>query len=150
MNLKAIPVRILISCFLGLQTLVALAVVADSPLILTSWASSSALIAMLRGADAASPRCVFGGHIVSTLAGMAMLLLFGPTPWAIGLGVALAVAAMWLGGMVHPPAAANAAIAMVIPTSMPLLGAVTLGGALGLAAIAWALWSREQQPAEIA
>ncbi len=139
MRSAPIPTRILISCFLGLQALVALAIWAKSPLIMTSWASSSALIATLRGAPSARPKAAFVGHIISTLAGMLVLILLGPSLWWIGLAVSLAVVAMWLTDTIHPPAAANAAIIFVTPVPLLWFGGVTLAGATGLAAIAFLL-----------
>ena len=139
MRVAPIPTRILISCFLGLQTLVALAIWAKSPLIMTSWASSSALIATLRGAPSARPKSAFMGHIISTLAGMLVLVLLGPSLWWIGLAVSLAVVVMWFTDNIHPPATANAAIIFVTPVPLLWFGGVTLAGATGLAAIAYLL-----------
>jgi CBS-domain-containing membrane protein len=139
MKFAITPVRIIIACCIGLQALVALAIWAHSPLIMTSWASSSALIAMLRSAPAARVKAVFGGHVVSTMAGMAVLIVLGPSVWWIGPAVSLAVLAMWATDTVHPPAAANAAIIFVTPVPLLWFGGVTLAGAAGLALVAYAL-----------
>lgn len=139
MRIFPVPARILLSCFVGLQALVALAIWAGSPLIMTSWASSSALIATLRNAPSARPKAAFAGHILSTLAGMLVFTLLGPSLWWIGLAVSLAVVAMWATDTVHPPAAANAAIIFVMPAPLIWFGAVTFAGATGLAAVAYLL-----------
>lgn len=97
------------------------------------------MIATLRNAPSARPKAAFAGHVISTLAGMLVFSLLGPSLWWIGLAVSLAVAIMWATDTVHPPAAANAAIIFVMPAPLVWFGVVTVAGAAGLAAVAFLL-----------
>lgn len=125
-------------CLIVLELLVALAHIVGSPLIMTSWASSAALILGPRDAPAARPIAVLMGHLVSSLVATAFLLA-GPSIWWIGPAVALSFALMAGLGVLHPPAAANAAILMITPTAPTWFLGATFVGASALAAMAWGL-----------
>lgn len=140
---------------------------ASVPLILTSWASSMGLITTATGTPPAAPWRVAGGHLVSGGVGLGFVLVAGPEDLTrlaaaplpaqlaaaglIGLAVACAVAAMWLTGALHPPAAANPAIALVSPLAVgwPYAGLV-IGGALALGAVSFAVHrlQRDAAPAQ--
>ena len=55
-------------------------------------------------AEPAQPRALIDGHLVATLAGLAMLQLTGPQAWAAAAAVGVAIAAMVVTGTFHPPA----------------------------------------------
>jgi CBS-domain-containing membrane protein len=116
--------------FAIVQAAILMVIALDVPMILTSWASSAALIGGLRASPAARPLAVSGGHIISGLVGMGALLLakqglpFDPL-WLIAPGVGLAVLLMTMTRLLHPPAAANPAITLVVPTE-PLSFAIAL------------------------
>jgi CBS-domain-containing membrane protein len=82
---------------------------------------------------------VSGGHIISGLVGLAALwvsrqgLPFDPH-WLIAPGVGLAVAIMAVTRLLHPPAAANPAITLVVPTD-PISFAIALFAGAGLLAL---------------
>lgn len=65
------------------------------------------LLFCLPGAPASSPRAVVLGHVVGSLAALAVVMGL-PGPYAPGLAVALAITGMKLLDCVHPPAAAYA------------------------------------------
>lgn len=118
------------------QAAILMVIALDVPMILTSWASSAALIGSLRSSPAARPLAVAGGHIVSGLVGLALLALakqglpFDPR-WLIAPGVGLAVLLMSITRLLHPPAAANPAITLVVPTlAMNFAFALFAGAAL--------------------
>jgi CBS-domain-containing membrane protein len=138
-------------------SLTAAALGAGVPLILTSWASSMALIVTATDQPAAHPARVAGGHVVSGLVGLGLVLAFGHLsltqlaagPGAaelaracalVGAGVTLALGAMMLTGALHPPAAANPLIILVSGAATPS-GALLLlvMGAAMLALVAFAL-----------
>jgi CBS-domain-containing membrane protein len=130
--------------FAIVQVAIIMVMALDVPMILTSWASSAALIGGLRASPAARPLAVSGGHIVSGLVGIAALVLakqglpFDPR-WLIAPGVGLAVLLMIATKMLHPPAAANPAITLVVPTD-PISFAIALfAGAALLAALTYLL-----------
>ncbi len=110
------------------------------PLMLTSWASSAALIAGFRTSPAARPAPAAIGHVVSGAIG-AILISFS-TQFSIDamllapVGAGLAVMAMMLARNFHPPAAANAAIPLVSDVVTQDFALAIICGALGLAAMA--------------
>jgi CBS-domain-containing membrane protein len=111
------------------------------PLAIIPFATSIVLVIGSPDAEPAQPRALIGGHIVSTLAGLALLKLTGPGAWAAAAGVGLAVLAMYLTGTFHPPAGINPLL--VISNNLPwtFLFTPVLAGALLLAAFAW-IWHR--------
>jgi CBS-domain-containing membrane protein len=133
MKTRLLPALI---AFLIVQAAIIMVFALDVPMILTSWASSAALIGGLRNAPAARPLAVSGGHIVSGLVGIGALLIarqglsFDPR-WLIAPGVGLAVALMAVTRLLHPPAAANPAITLIVPTE-PISFAIALFAAAGL------------------
>jgi CBS-domain-containing membrane protein len=116
----------------------------DVPMILTSWASSAALIGGLRASPAARPIAVAGGHIISGLVGLGALALskqgvpFDPR-WLIAPGVGLAVLLMSVTRLLHPPAAANPAITLVVPTIATNFAIALFAGAALLALLTFLL-----------
>ncbi len=137
MKSKILPALI---AFAIVQAAVLMVFALDVPMILTSWASSAALIGGLRASPAARPMAVSGGHIISGLVGLAALLIakqglpFDPI-WLIAPGVGLAVAMMAATRLLHPPAAANPAIALVMPTEPMSFAVAIFAGAALLAAL---------------
>src|SRR5438094_8909128 len=116
------------------------------PLAIIPFAPSIVLVPGSPDAEPAQPRALIGGHVVSTLAGLALLKLTGPGAWAAAAGVGLAVLAMYLTGTFHPPAGINPLL--VISNNLPwtFLFAPVLAGALLLTAFAyiWHRWVRGQ------
>src|SRR5260370_11483290 len=77
------------------------------PLAIIPFATSIVLVVGSPDAEPAQPRALIGGHVVSTIAGLALLKFTGPHAWAAAAGVGLAVIAMYLTGTFHPPAGIN-------------------------------------------
>jgi hypothetical protein len=82
----------------------AFAASAAFPLFAVPFATSIVLVMGSPEAGPAQPRALVGGHLVSTLVGLAVLTLFGPGPWAAAVAVGLAIVAMQLTDTFHPPA----------------------------------------------
>jgi CBS-domain-containing membrane protein len=116
------------------------------PLAIIPFATSIVLVVGSPDAEPAQPRALIGGHIVSALAGLALLKLTGPGVWAAAAGVGLAVLAMYLTGTFHPPAGINPLL--MISNNLPwtFLFAPVLAGALLLTvfALVWHRWVRGQ------
>jgi CBS-domain-containing membrane protein len=97
-----------IIAFAIVQAAILMVFALDVPMILTSWASSAALIGGLRSSPAARPLAVSGGHIISGLVGIGALVIakqgfpFDPR-WLIAPGVGLAVPLMTATRLLHPP-----------------------------------------------
>lgn len=104
---------------------------AGSMALVTSWASSAALISVLFSSPAARPKPVFLGHVLSALVGVGAVLAAGDAAWMAAVSVGIAIAVMVLVDAFHPPAAANAAIPFVqMPSIDGYLLSVVLGAVL--------------------
>jgi CBS-domain-containing membrane protein len=110
------------------------------PLMLTSWASSAALIAALRTSPAARPAAVGLGHLMSGAVGYAMLMLVQhlgiEASLLAPLSAGAAVMAMMGARHFHPPAAANAAIPLFTAVAPAQFALACAAGAVALAALA--------------
>jgi CBS-domain-containing membrane protein len=82
------------------------------------------------------PRNVVGGHVLSSLIGLAFLWAWGPAWWAMALAVATAMAsAMWLRVM-HPPAGANPILIFLTAPGWDFVLFPTLTGTVLIVALA--------------
>jgi CBS-domain-containing membrane protein len=92
-------------------------------LTLGSFGATAVLLYAIPGSALAQPRNLFGGHLVSAIAGI--LVYHSITPEllpAAPLAVALAIALMQLTRTLHPPGGATALIAVIGPQSVHDLG----------------------------
>jgi CBS-domain-containing membrane protein len=116
------------------------------PLVIIPFATSIVLVIGSPEAEPAQPRALIGGHIVATLAGLAMLHLTGPNAWAAAAAVGLAIVAMYVTATFHPPAGINPLL--VVSNNLPwsFLFAPVLAGAVLLTAFAyvWHRWIRQR------
>jgi CBS-domain-containing membrane protein len=108
------------------------------PVMAIPFATSIVLVLGSPEVEAAQPRALIGGHLISTLVGLAVLTLAGPQPWAAALAVGLAMLAMHATRTFHPPAGIDPLLIVVngLPWSFLLVPVAT--GALLLAAFAYA------------
>ena len=75
------------------------------PLFAIPFATSIVTVLGSPKAEPAQPRALVGRHLVSTLVGLLVVKLCGPSPWAAAVAVGLAMIAMHLTGTFHPPRA---------------------------------------------
>jgi CBS-domain-containing membrane protein len=108
------------------------------PLFALPFATSIATVLGLPKADAAQPRALVGGHVVSTLVGLLVVKLCGPGPWAAAVAVGLAMTAMHLTRTFHPPAGIDPLIVVVNNMSWSFLIMPVGSGAVLVAAFAFA------------
>lgn len=109
----------------------------ETPLALIPFATSIVLVLGMPEAEAAQPRALIGGHVLSALVGLAMLALFGRSEPAAAAAVGLAMVAMRATGTMHPPAAINPII-IVVEGMKPAFVLAPVGlGAVMLAAYAF-------------
>ena len=108
------------------------------PVMAVPFATSIVLVLGSPEVEAAQPRALIGGHLISTIVGLAVLYLAGPTPYAAALAVGLAMVAMHATRTFHPPAGIDPLLVVVnaMPWSFLLVPVAT--GALALAAFAYA------------
>jgi CBS-domain-containing membrane protein len=107
------------------------------PLVAIPFATSIVLVLGSPKAEAAQPRALIGGHLVSTLVGILTVKLCGPAPWAAAVAVGLAMIAMHLSGTFHPPAGIDPLVVVVNNMSWSFLVAPVGIGALLLALFAF-------------
>jgi CBS-domain-containing membrane protein len=130
-------VLLFLRCAVILTSLLAVAAMMHSAVILTSWASSIALILSAPDTPAARSRRIIGGHIVSAIVGTGLAAISGHSMWMIAVSVPLAIVITHCCDVLHPPAIANSAIpfSISIPSSSFLLLATVGGFILGVAAL---------------
>ena len=64
------------------------------PYAVVPFVTSIILVLAAPGSPQAQPRNILGGHIISAVAGIVVLLLLGSTGWFAAIAVGLAVGAM--------------------------------------------------------
>jgi CBS-domain-containing membrane protein len=111
------------------------------PLAAIPFATSIVLVIGSPQAEPAQPRALVGGHFVSTIVGLVVLLLAGPHAWAAALAVGLAILAMYLTDTFHPPAGINPLLVVSNNLGWAFLFVPVLAGALLLTLFAY-IWHR--------
>jgi CBS-domain-containing membrane protein len=119
----------------------------NQPYPLLPFVTSIALVMGLPDARPSRAQALVGGHIVSALAGYAVLALGYPHPAAAALATGLSVAAMLLTRTMHPPAAINPFLIVNDDLGADFLIETVVPGALLLGAFAWC-WHRVPSAAE--
>lgn len=117
---------------LGIALMIALAGVANLPLMLAPFTTSIVLVMSAPGSAFARVRNVVGGHVLSALAGLLVVHVLGDTPWYAALAVGLAIAAMQATDTMHPPAGINALIMVVAHPAWTFVFVPVLAGAVCL------------------
>ena len=126
----------------GLGGVIAMAVVAgfgdalSLALVLGSFGASCVLVFGFPDAPFSQPRNVVVGHTLSSLVGVAMLVLCGDHAWAMALAVGMAIALMMWTRTVHPPAGSNPVIVFLIKPTWTFLLFPTLTGAIIIVLVA--------------
>lgn len=106
------------------------------PWLMAPFGASAVLVFGLPDSPLAQPRNVIGGHLLTTLVGLAFLTAFGASWWSAALAVAVAIAAMQLTRTVHPPAGANPLVVMALGASWEFLINPVLSGAVVIVLVA--------------
>jgi CBS-domain-containing membrane protein len=116
------------------------------PLVMVPFATSIVLVMGTPEAEPAQPRALVGGHLISTLVGLVVLGVTGPTPWAAALAVGLAMVAMHASRTFHPPAGIDPLIIVALSAPWSFLIVPVAVGAVLLAGFAWCWhnWVRRQ------
>lgn len=82
-------------------------------LLIGSFGASAVLLFAAPSAELSQPRNLIGGHLISAVIAVLLVKLCGPTFFAVGLAVGLAIAAMYLTHTLHPPGGATALIGVM-------------------------------------
>jgi CBS-domain-containing membrane protein len=107
------------------------------PLVAIPFATSIVVVLGSPKAEPAQPRALIGGHLVSTLVGLAIVKICGPAPWAAAVAVGLAMVAMHMTGTFHPPAGIDPLVVVVNGMSWSFLIVPVGAGAVLLALFAF-------------
>ncbi len=108
-----------------------------SSLHLIPFATSIVLVFGLPDVEPAQPRALIGGHVISTIVGLALAFAFGSSPWIAALAVGLAIVAMHYTRTMHPPAGIDALIVVHDQLSWGFLFVPVLAGSLLLTLFAF-------------
>jgi len=111
------------------------------PLSYIPFATSIVVVMGSPEAPPAQPRALIGGHLISTIIGLAVVKSVGPGPWAAALAVGLSIIAMHLTRTFHPPAGIDPLIVVTNDLSWEFLPLPVAVGACALALFAF-LWHR--------
>ena len=130
-------VRTAIGGGLGLSLMVVFAGWARLPLETVPFTTSIVLVMAAPESGQAQPRNIVGGHVLSALSGLVVWTIFGTTPYAAGVALALSIAAMQLTDTLHPPAGANAVLFVSMSLSWQFVLVPVAVGAIGLVAFAY-------------
>ena len=107
------------------------------PLAVVPFATSILVVMGTPEAEPAQPRALVGGHLISTLVGLAMVHLTGPSPVAAAAAVGIAMLAMHHTRTFHPPAGIDPLIIVYQDMGWSFLLMPVAVGALLLAAFAF-------------
>lgn len=117
------------------------------PLAAIPFATSIVLVIGLPDVDPAQPRALVGGHLVSTVVGLAVLNFTGPHAWSAALAVGLAILAMYMTRTFHPPAGIDPLLVVSNNLAWSFLVVPVAAGALLLTLFAyvWHRWLRRER-----
>jgi CBS-domain-containing membrane protein len=115
-----------IAIFLGYY----LGSISNLSLLMAPFGASCVLVFALPDSPLAQPRNVVGGHVLSSLIGLLLLIFFGVHSWSIALAVGLAILVMQWTHTVHPPAGADPIVIMLAGAGWSFLLTPVLAGAL--------------------
>lgn len=123
------PLRMILVTFIGAFTGMSLVALLETlypsgwMLTIGSFGATAVLLYAIPGSALAQPRNLFGGHLVSAIAGIVVYHSITPELFpAAPLAVALAIALMQLTRTLHPPGGATALVAVIGPQSVHDLG----------------------------
>jgi len=132
--------------FLAIAAVAALSDLLAVTLVLGSFGATCVLIFGYPDVPFSQLRNVVGGHVLSSLVGLAFLTVFGAHWWSVALALATAIALMMLTRTVHPPAGSNPVIVFLIQPPWSFLLFPTLVGAVVVVAVAL-LFNNATRPA---
>lgn len=99
------------------------AVLGDAALpVVASMGASTVLLFAVPHGPLSQPWALVGGNLVSAIIGVACARWIGDSPWAAGLAVGLAIAAMHTLRCIHPPGGATALAAVISGPGVHELG----------------------------
>lgn len=107
------------------------------PLLMAPFGATCVLLFSIPGSPLSQPVNVFGGHIISTAIGLLLHAILPMTWWSMGLAVGLAITAMAILRITHPPAGADPLVVFFENPGWDYLGLPVAFGSMALILIAW-------------
>jgi CBS-domain-containing membrane protein len=126
----------LISGTLSILAIIAVTNITGYPLLIGSFGASAVLLFGANDSPLAQPRNLMGGHLISAVAAVVIVALFGTGPYAMAFGVGAAIFLMYMTNTVHPPGGATALIGIQGHAGFGFVLVPVLAGALILLAVA--------------
>ena len=99
-----------LSATLGILAICEVTTLVGYPLLIGSFGASAVLLFGATDSPLSQPRNLVGGHIISAIVAVIVVVLFGSTPFTMALGVGLAIFVMNMTHTTHPPGGATALI----------------------------------------
>jgi CBS-domain-containing membrane protein len=130
---------------IGIAAMIAFDRMSGVPLMMVPFATSIVLVMATPLSLFARPRNIVGGHLLSAVAGFAILWSFGSNPWLAAPAVGLAIALMQMTNTLHPPAGINPFIIVTMAPGWEFFFIPVAAGAVLLVALAW-LYHKVTQP----
>ena len=106
-------------------------------LLMAPFGATCVLLFSVPNSPLSQPANVIGGHLVSTAIGLSLHMFLPVEWWSLGLAVGLAIAAMALLRVTHPPAGADPLVVFIDNPGWEYLGFPVAFGSLVLVGIAW-------------
>jgi len=132
---------------LAIATLVLLGHSTDSLLLIAPFGATCVLLFSLPASPLSQPANVIGGHLVSITIGLALHSFLPFDWWSVALAVGLAITAMSILRVTHPPAGANP---LVVFISSPGWEFIIFPVALGSITLVITAWLFHKLPPETA
>jgi CBS-domain-containing membrane protein len=111
--------------------------VTGNPLLMAPFGATCVLLFSVPNSPLSQPANVIGGHLVSTTIGLLLHMLLPVEWWSLGLAVGLAITAMAVLRVTHPPAGADPLVVYFDNPGWGYLGFPVAFGSLALVLIAW-------------
>ncbi|MFG1347267.1 HPP family protein [Xanthobacter autotrophicus DSM 431] len=121
---------------LGMGLVGAAAAFTHLPFLIAPFGASAVLLFGHPSTPLAQPANVIGGYALSASVGLLLAVVFPGAWWAAALGVGIAILAMLLLRVSHPPAGAVPILLVVSPTDPFLLVGIVFAGSVALVALA--------------
>ena len=122
-------VAIAVICFLAFEF--------ETPLFMASFGASAVVLFAMPKSPAARVQNVIGGHIVSAVVGVILVMVLGLTWYTAALAVAISIGLMVCLDFVHPPGGATALIAVIGMEDWTFILAPVAVGAVIMYAVAY-------------
>ena len=123
---------------IAIGVLGAITAYSSTPLIMAPFGASCVLLFSVPNSPLSQPANVIGGHVVATLVGLLLRLIFPNEWWAVAIAVGLAIGLMAALRITHPPAGADPLVVFSTDPGFGFLLFPVLTGAIALVCVATA------------